>query len=197
MQTDLRRPDALARAGGPGPYRLVVIAAPAGGVRALARILRRLPPDFGAPVALVQYRPPTVPDLLGTVLSRIVALPVRTVGPTGQPLEPGHLYIAPADHHLFIDGAGQLAARRGARYGHEGSSGKAIFESAARAFPGNVIAVVLSAHEPETVSSVKAVADSGGVILWQSSTFGPEGIADALLELAGGDGRHFTLPASR
>src|SRR5690606_16629347 len=92
------------------PYRFVIVVAPPDGVRALAHLLRRLPADLAAPVALLQHRPSCVPDLLGTVLSRIAALSVTSVGPHGIWPERGHLYIAPVDHCLEVDAGGRLTA---------------------------------------------------------------------------------------
>jgi two-component system, chemotaxis family, protein-glutamate methylesterase/glutaminase len=176
----------LTRGPAPEPYRLVVLAAPAGGARALAGILRKLPADFGAPVALVQDRPSCVPDLLATVLSRIAELPVVTVGAGGEPLERGRLYIAPVDHHLLVDARGRLTVvRRGNPYdpGHSASTCRGLLESAATAFPGRVIVAILAACDPESAEVAQVVRDTGGVLLWQTPLLGPEAIADVLVEL--------------
>src|SRR5689334_17098306 len=72
-------PQTVRRApGSPGRYDLVVIAASAGGVKALEQLLSALPADFPVPIAIVQHRTAREPDLLARVLSRHTPLVVKT-----------------------------------------------------------------------------------------------------------------------
>ena len=81
---------------------LIVIGTSAGGVSALSPLLGGLPNDLNAPVCIARHADPTRASLLPQILSRVGTL---TVAPfqSGAPLLPGHLFVAPAGHHLLIE----------------------------------------------------------------------------------------------
>ena len=81
----------------------VVIGASYGGLYALMELLGALPTDFFAPVVVVQHRAPDPDDSrLAIVLGRYSALPVSDAHDK-QPLEPGHVYLGPADYHVLVE----------------------------------------------------------------------------------------------
>ena len=82
-------------------YGLVAIAASAGGITALQTLLSTLPRDLPVPVAVVLHRSRREVDLLPMVLGRSSTLPVRLAEP-GKPVQPGAVYVAPADAHLVV-----------------------------------------------------------------------------------------------
>src|SRR4051812_28319055 len=105
------------------PYALVAIAASAGGVEAVSHVLSELPASFPVPIALVLHRTARAMDRLPNVLQRCTTLRVRRAC-AGEPLEPGTVYIAPADRHLSIDPAGraQLWDGRKIRFVHSSAN---------------------------------------------------------------------------
>ena len=79
------------------------IGASAGGLHALSGVLTRLPANLPAVVAVVIHRSPTFESQLVELLARRTALPVMEPA-EGDPIVPGHVYVAPRDVHLTVDG---------------------------------------------------------------------------------------------
>lgn len=158
-----------------GRFDVVVMAASAGGVKAFEALLSRLPADFPLPIAIVQHRTTSDPNLLAKVLSRHTALVVKTAQ-QGEAMQPGTVYLAPPHCHLVVDADLRLAFSDGGRIRHVLSSANPLFESAARALPGRVIAVVLTGYDRDATDGVQAVKRSGGIVIAQdeasSESFG-------------------------
>lgn len=122
--------------------RLVAIGASAGGFQALTLILGRLPVDFPASVAIVQHRRADESSLLRELLAQRTRLPV--IEPChGEPLRPGHVYIAPPDYHLLVE-PGSVALSVDPPINCSRPSIDALFESAAAAYGCRAIGVVLT-----------------------------------------------------
>src|SRR4051812_45365932 len=85
----------------PAPYELVILAASAGGIQAISRILATLPVNFPVPIAILQHRAAAVPTILATILGRVSRLPVKNAA-EGDPLTRGTVYVAPPDAHLVV-----------------------------------------------------------------------------------------------
>jgi len=93
------------------PFPIVAVGASAGGLEAVTALLSELPSDTGMALVIVQHLSPTHESLLGEILGRATAMPVRTVGDR-TPVEPNHVYvIPPAKDLVFGGGLLQLASR--------------------------------------------------------------------------------------
>src|SRR5262245_44582086 len=81
---------------------VVVIGTSLGGLAALTHLLRAVPADFAVPMAIVQHRGKTDDNSLERLLAAQTRLHVSE--PNDQdPLEPGRVYLAPADYHLLVE----------------------------------------------------------------------------------------------
>jgi chemotaxis response regulator CheB len=80
---------------------IVVVGASAGGLEAVTRLVRTLPPEFGAAVFLVIHRGPEGPSILPMLLAQETRLPIR-VPTRPEPIRSGSTYLAPLDCHLLI-----------------------------------------------------------------------------------------------
>jgi chemotaxis response regulator CheB len=78
----------------PRDYRLVVIAASAGGLPALGTVLQPLPKSFPLPVAIVQHVDPRHVSLLPQILARYTDLQVKEAA-SKDLLLAGTAFIAP------------------------------------------------------------------------------------------------------
>ena len=92
---------------------LVVIGASAGGLPALYAILGSLPPTLPAAVVVVVHTR-SAGGVLPQVLGRRSALPVDGAA-DGAGLEPGRVYVAPADRHVLVGEKGLRVVRWSAR----------------------------------------------------------------------------------
>lgn len=156
-----------ARAGqGADRFAIVVIAASLGGIQALWTILSHLPGDFPVPIAIVQHRSTEPPNLLSKVLMRRTPLLVKTAE-EGERMLPGTVYLAPPDLHLRVRGDHTFALSDGTRIRHLRSSANPLFSSAAEAFPGRVIAIVLTGGDRDATDGVQSVKAHGGFVLAQ------------------------------
>jgi two-component system chemotaxis response regulator CheB len=151
------------------PFDLVVMAASAGGVRAFESLLSGLPADFPLPIAIVQHRSSAHPNLMARVFSRHTRLRVKTAE-QGERMQPSTVYLAPPEHHLVVDSDLRLSFVNGRKIRHVHSSANPLFESAARALPGRVIAVVLTGYDSDATDGVQAVKLSGGTVIAQDET---------------------------
>jgi two-component system chemotaxis response regulator CheB len=141
--------------------RIVVIGASAGGVDALSRIARELPGDFGAPVCIVLHVAPDTPSLLPEILRRECRLQVIQAE-DGRKLEQGFIYIAPPDYHLLVERNHTMSVVRGPRENRHRPAIDPLFRSAAAAYDGGVIGVVLTGNLDDGTAGMMSIRRHGG-----------------------------------
>lgn len=146
--------------------RLVVIAASAGGLKALKTVLASFDTKLDASVAIVQHRAGTQPHLLGQLLATVTELPVRNAR-DGDEVQVGRILIAPPDQHLLIDADGRFALSTGPKVSFARPSADVLFESAAAAYGPQVIAVVLTGGDGDGSVGIGHVKARGGIVLAQ------------------------------
>ena len=129
-----------------------------------------------------------MPDVLG----RRSKMPVRHAE-EGMIVEPGHVYLAPPDHHLLIDGDGVVNLTRTELVNFVRPSADLLFESVAAGYGERAIAVVLTGAGKDGSMGVTAINKRGGTVIVQdeatSEFFGMPsaairtGVADFVLSL--------------
>jgi two-component system chemotaxis response regulator CheB len=144
---------------------IVVIAASAGGLPALQQVLGDLPPTLPASIVIVQHRSADV-SILSSILRRYSPLPVEDVL-DAEPLQPGHVYVAPANRHVRVRADHHLESSDGRRIRGVLSSANPLFESAAEIFGTGCIAVVLTGSGFDATDGVQAVKARGGFVIAQ------------------------------
>ena len=170
---------------------LVVIGASAGGLRPLADILRALPVRLPAAVVIVVHTRSSgglLPQVLARRSGRLVAEATDLA-----PLEPGRVYVAPADRHVLIGPAG-LRVVRGPRENGFRPAIDPLFRSAARRCGPRVVGVVLSGALDDGSCGLSAIVGRGGAAIVQDpedAEFASMPLA-ALRQVPGGE----TLPAA-
>src|SRR5262245_18261499 len=86
---------------------IVVVGASAGGVWALRQLMAALPADFPAAVFVAMHTSPEVRSELPHILGRDGPLPASHAK-DGEPIEHGHVYVAPPDRHLLVERGSML-----------------------------------------------------------------------------------------
>ncbi len=124
-------------------HDIIVIGASAGGVDALSRLIRSLPADLPAAVFIVLHIPAQGPSLLPEIIRRGAGISVAQ-GVDGETIRKGHVYVAPPDHHLQLDGT-RVRLSRGPRENFHRPSIDALFRTAAEWHGPRVVGVVLLA----------------------------------------------------
>lgn len=144
---------------------LVVIGASAGGVESLRAVVRGFPPDLPAAVLVVLHTTPGGTSVLASILDRAGPLPA-TAPVDGEHLHPGHVYVAPPDHHLTVlDGRCSLS--RGPQENGHRPAIDPLFRSAVRSHGSAVVGVVLSGMLDDGAAGLAAVARHAGATVVQ------------------------------
>jgi two-component system, chemotaxis family, protein-glutamate methylesterase/glutaminase len=147
-------------------YVLIVVGCSWGGLAALGRLLGHLPEGVDLPVVIAQHRAPESPrGGLERSLGRHLA---RTVVEAGDkdPIERGHVYIAPADYHLLVE-PGSFALSVDEHVRHARPSIDVLFESAADAYGAGVIGVVLTGANADGADGLARIVARGGAAIVQ------------------------------
>ncbi|HWC17470.1 MAG TPA: chemotaxis protein CheB [Terriglobales bacterium] len=144
---------------------IVVIGGSLGAIRALQELVRELPSDFSAPIFVVVHIPSDVPSLLHQLLARSGGIPA--IQPfDGDPIEAGHIYVAPPDHHLTIE-PGVVRVLRGPRENRHRPAIDPLFRTAARTYGSRVVGVILSGRLDDGSAGLLAVKGRGGMTVVQ------------------------------
>jgi two-component system chemotaxis response regulator CheB len=146
---------------------IIVIGASWGGVTALKRLVKDLPAALDATVFVVQHVAPHSPGLLAQILTRVGHLPV-SYAKNKEPLKRGHIYVAPADHHLILVAPDRMRVTRGPKENRSRPSIDPLFRSAALAFGRRVIGVILTGLLDDGTSGLRAIKECGGIAIVQS-----------------------------
>jgi two-component system chemotaxis response regulator CheB len=149
----------------PLPRRVIGVAASAGGVEPLLRLVADLPADLDASVCVVLHIPATGRSLLAPILDRQSALEA-VLAEHGERLRPGVIYVAPADHHLLVR-EDVVELSRGPKENGVRPAADPLFRSLARAWGPYAVAVVLSGALDDGSSGVAVVAQAGGTVVVQ------------------------------
>lgn len=147
------------------PRTIITIGASAGGVEALRTLFSKLPIDLPATVLTVIHRSPTHVSGLTAVLGHRALIRVDEAV-DGDPIEPGRVYIAPADAHLVIE-AGRLRLHRSPKVHFTRPAVDPLFTSAAAFYGARVVGVLLSGGGDDGVSGLIAIKAAGGLSLVQ------------------------------
>jgi len=143
---------------------LVVVGCSWGGLFALERMLPTVPGRVRAPIVIAQHRAAQT-SLLASLLGRHTTRPV-TEAEDKEAIGPDRVYLAPPDYHLLVEpGHFALSTEGPVRYSRP--SIDALFESAADAYAGGLVAVVLTGANDDGADGARAVARRGGRVVVQ------------------------------
>jgi len=147
------------------PVDVVVMGASLGGLYACQRLLARLPADLPVAVALVQHRQPDVESGLAHLLGLHSSLPVSEPDDK-EPIKPGHVYLAPINYHLLIDGDRfALSTEEPVLFARP--SIDVLFSSAAEARRERALAVALTSASDDGADGAADIKRRGGRVLVQ------------------------------
>lgn len=143
---------------------IIVIAASAGGLDPLRRIIAALPASCSAAVFIVMHIGPhrsTLPHLL-TMTGKHPAVFAKD----GALIEAGGIYVAPPDHHVILE-ADCIRLHQGPKVHHTRPAADPLFISAAETRGRRVMGIVLSGGDGDGAAGLRAISEHGGTALVQ------------------------------
>lgn len=142
--------------------KVVLIGASTGGTEAIREVLAALPADF-PPVLVVQHMPENFTRAFAKRLDGLCRVAVKEAG-DGEPILPGHAYIAPGHSHLLLRraGAGFVAQLgHGPEVNRHRPSVDALFNSAVEAAGRNAVGVLLTGMGKDGAAGLLGLRQAG------------------------------------
>ncbi len=188
---------------GSWPCEAVLIGASTGGPLPIKTILSVLPFDFPAAVLVVQHIAAGFGVGFAEWLGGESRLPVH-VALEGEPIMPGHVYIAPDEAHMGVREGPRIILGHGEPENGLRPSVSHLFRSAAKIYGKKAVGILLSGMGRDGAEELKGLRDIGAVTFIQdrvscvvfgmpgeaarlggaSYTMSPEAIASAIVNLA-------------
>lgn len=153
--------------------KIIAIGGSAGSIEVLRQICRVLPADLPSSVLIAVHVAANSQNLLAKILDSGGPLPATTAV-DGEPLEESRIYVAPADHHLVIDGH-ILRSGRGPRENMSRPAIDPLFRSAGISAGSGAIGVLLSGLLNDGASGLADLKRCGGVTVVQNPLDALEG----------------------
>jgi two-component system chemotaxis response regulator CheB len=151
-----------------GP-QLIVVGCSLGGMHAMQTILHALPPGFCVPIVVAQHRHKRSNEGLPAFLRRETDLRVVDADDK-QWIEPGNVYLAPADYHLLVDrvdGRGELNLSVDELVRYSRPSIDILFESAADAYGSELVGIILTGANEDGARGAARIKQRGGIVIAQ------------------------------
>ncbi|WP_062569743.1 protein-glutamate methylesterase/protein-glutamine glutaminase [Pseudoalteromonas arabiensis] len=168
-------------------YQVVAIGTSTGGPVALQTILTQLPANFPHPILLVQHMPAAFTPAFAARLNGLCKIKVKEAQ-QGDRLMPGTAYLAPGGQQMLVEGRGSSRTLRvfeddSPRITYKPSV-DVTFASTAKAFGGDVLAVVLTGMGADGRDGARMLKQAGATIWAQdektSVVYGmPQAVANA------------------
>jgi two-component system, chemotaxis family, protein-glutamate methylesterase/glutaminase len=149
-----------------GKKDIVVIGASVGGFEAVKQIVTELPPGLNASIFVVVHISGGSAGILPQMLQTSGRLPASNAI-DGEVIKPSHIYVAPPDRHLVLDGAGLIRLSKSPKENFFRPAIDPLFRSAALAFGSRVIGIILTGRLDDGASGLWAVKRRGGVAIVQ------------------------------
>jgi two-component system chemotaxis response regulator CheB len=148
------------------PKFIVVIGTSAGGIRALEELVTQLTPEMDAAFFIVLHLSRKgIGKYLFRRLQESTGLECR-LAENGEPIKRGVVYIAPPDEHMLVT-RNNVILGKGAPENRWRPSINNLFRSAAAAFNGKVIGIILTGMLDDGTSGMAAIKRSGGITIVQ------------------------------
>lgn len=147
---------------------IVAIGASAGGVEALRFLTSRLAPDFDAAVFVTLHLSRLYRSELDGILSSAGPLPAA-FAKDGDPVKEGHIYLAPPDRHLIVEGR-RVKLGLGPQENHSRPAIDPMLRSTAICCGFRSIGLILTGSLSDGSSGLQTLGTHGGITVVQDPT---------------------------
>ncbi|MGK5095330.1 chemotaxis-specific protein-glutamate methyltransferase CheB [Deltaproteobacteria bacterium TL4] len=149
------------------PYQAIVIGASTGGPLSLLKIFQALPENFPVPVICVVHISSAFSTSLADWFDMNSALHVSFAKEGELWTQSGHVFLAPADQHLTLQGS-RLKLTPGPLHNFCCPSVDILFDSAVKALGSQIIGVLLTGMGKDGANGLKTIFDAGGYTIAQN-----------------------------
>ncbi len=143
--------------------KLVALACSTGGPKALQRVIPYLPKNLDAPVVLVQHMPAGFTKSMADRLNELSTVTV-TEAVDREPVEKGHVYIAPGGRHMEVgrgtDGVHRISLNDMPPIGGLRPCANVMYESLAKAGYDEIVCVVLTGMGGDGTNGIRTLSKS-------------------------------------
>lgn len=141
--------------------QLLLIGGSAGSLEVLFKLFPLLRADLPFPVALVLHRRNSGDSSLSDLLASKTLNPTHEVEDK-EPVEPGTIYLAPADYHLLFEHDRTFSLDYSEKIHFSRPSIDVTFESASEVYGAGLVALLLSGANEDGTAGLQAVQREGG-----------------------------------
>jgi len=147
-------------------YEAIVIGISSGGMNALKYLFSTLPADYRMPIIIVQHVSARSDNEWIKFLNQKNNFTVKEADEK-EKIEPGRVYIAPANYHLLIEKDKTFSLTIDERVNFARPSIDVLFESAAEAYKDKLIGIVLTGSNNDGTNGIKRIKELGGLAIVQ------------------------------
>ncbi|MBT6096386.1 MAG: chemotaxis-specific protein-glutamate methyltransferase CheB [Rhodospirillaceae bacterium] len=165
---ELSKPISLRPASTKAP-QILAFGSSTGGPQALFSVLALLPSSLKLPVVITQHMPATFTALLAGHINKHSALPCAE-GKHGEPLLPGHIYLAPGDHHMTVckgPNGPEIAIDQSPPVNFCRPAVDPLFASLVDIYGGNILATMLTGMGADGLNGSRSIVEAGGTLIAQ------------------------------
>ena len=147
-------------------YKAIVIGGSAGSFQVVVKILQSLPKDFNYPVLLCLHRLKHIRS--GFVEALSLKSNIQIIEPYDKAhIRPGIGYLAPANYHMYVELANQIALSTDEPVNHSRPGIDLTYMSAAQAYRQKLGGIILSGANRDGALGMKKIVELGGTTIVQ------------------------------
>lgn len=150
-------------------FKVVLLVASVGGLKAISTILSALPADFPAAILVVQHLRADFPSQMPEILNQRTALQVKPAA-TGDVLRPGVVYVAVPGKHLLVQSNGTLLLSEAPKMNFVRPAADKLLMSVSSTYKSRAIAVVLTGSGTDGALGVLSIKKHGGLVIAQDES---------------------------
>ncbi|MDD3114672.1 MAG: chemotaxis response regulator protein-glutamate methylesterase [Anaerovibrio sp.] len=161
----------------PSPYqgsasagiKLVALGTSTGGPRALQHVIPKLPGNMPCGMVVVQHMPAGFTKSLADRLNSLSQVTVKEAE-NGEPVLPGHVYIAPGGYHLTVRGNSshrEISLNQDPPLASHRPAVDVMFDSVVK-YGSDVVSVILTGMGCDGAAGMKKIKKAGGCVIAES-----------------------------
>ena len=151
------------------PPAAIAIGSSTGGPQALVEVISKLAPHVEQPIFITQHMPAMFTALLADNLGRVSGRPCGEAK-DGEPVQTGHIYVAPGDHHLLVEEKNGSLVTRLATTPPENFCRPAVdpmLRSLSKVYGGRLLVAILTGMGSDGAKGSETVVSAGGTVIAQ------------------------------